>query len=153
MASKKPPLPAFVNKKVGFSYTLLDHYQAGMVLRGSEIKAIRMHKVNLKEAYCLFKGTELWVSNLHLGAYGPAAQAPHNLTRLRKLLLTKQELGKLQRQQAAAGAAIVVYKLFMDLKQRAKLEIALAKGKKLYDKREAIKVRDLKRRLQQEPHG
>ena len=136
------------NKKAFFSYHILDKYTAGIALLGTEIKSIRMGQVNLKEAYCLFAHNELWVKNMHISPYTPAAHYNHPPTRTRKLLLKKRELDRLKKGKEEKGHTIIPLRLFISEKGFAKLEIALAKGKKLYDKRASIKERDVQRTLQ-----
>ena len=150
MSKKNLLEPLFLNKKSHFSYTLLRHYKAGIVLEGSEVKSIRMGKVHLKESYCFFQAHQLWVKGLYIGPYHPAAQEDYQPTRLRKLLLTRRELRRMEAEKINLGATIVICKLFFDANHRVKLDIALAKGKKLHDKRATIKARDVARNLQKQ---
>ena len=135
------------NRKASFEYEFLEKYVAGMVLRGTEIKSIREGRVNLQEAYCTFYGEELWVQNMHISAYEEGNILNHEPLRRRKLLLNKRELRKLQVKLEEKGLTIVPIRLFVSDRGFAKLEIALAKGKKLHDKRESIKEKDIKREL------
>jgi SsrA-binding protein len=135
------------NKRAFFDYQLVEKYEAGIVLTGSEIKSIRQAKVNLGDAYCYFKEGELFVKNMHISPYEHGGFANHQPTRDRKLLLHKHELRKLYRAVKEDGYTIVPVRLYITKKGLAKLEIALAKGKKTYDKRETIKKRDLERSL------
>lgn len=148
---KHPSPPSFLNKKASFSYTLLDRYTAGIKLLGTEIKSIRHGRINLTDAYAYFdpKGA-LWAKGIHISPYQPAALQNHDPNRRRKLLLTKRELRKVHKQQQEKGNTIVVVRLFINEKGLAKLEIATAKGKKLHDKRETIKERDLERNIKKE---
>ena len=139
------------NKKASFEYAFLDTYIAGIVLTGTEIKAIRMGNINLQEAYCFFsQNGELFVKNLHISKYNEGTYNNHEPMRERKLFLKKKELVKLLGKSEEKGLTIVPIRLFTNDRGFAKLEIALAKGKKLYDKREDIKSRDVKRELAKE---
>ena len=133
------------NKKATFEYQVIDKYVAGIQLTGTEIKSVRMSKASIGEAYCAFKKGELWVRNLHIKEYTKGTHYNHEPTRPRKLLLTKKELAKLEKKVKEKGFTIVPLTLFISDRGFAKLEIALAKGKKAYDKRETIKHRDIQR--------
>jgi SsrA-binding protein len=135
------------NKKASFEYTFIDKYVAGIVLTGSEIKSIRLGKVNLQDAYCTFLNGELFVKELHISPYTMAKEINHEPKRERKLLLNKRELRKLETKNKEKGLTIIPIRIFLNERGLAKLEIALAKGKKLYDKREDIKKKDMKREL------
>jgi SsrA-binding protein len=133
------------NKKAFFEYEILDKYIAGLQLQGTEIKSIRAGKASLPDSYCqLYKG-ELYVKNLHISEYKFGSLNNHEAMRERKLLLQKRELQKLERKLKESGLTIVPLRLFMTDRGLAKLEIALAKGKKVYDKRETLKRNDAKR--------
>lgn len=134
------------NKQASFNYTFLDKYTAGIVLTGTEIKSIRKAKVSLQEAYCYLAQDELWVKNMHIAPYEQGNIYNHEENRERKLLLTRKELNKLAKNKEK-GLTIIPIQLFIDANNRAKLEIALAKGKKLYDKRQHIKEREVQREL------
>ncbi|CAN5553993.1 SsrA-binding protein [soil metagenome] len=134
------------NRKASFEYHFLDTFIAGIVLTGTEIKSIREGKVNLQDAFCVFYGNELWVKQMHISPYTQASHYNHEMTRERKLLLTKKELKKLLAKNEK-GLTIIPIRLFINDRGLAKIEIALAKGKKLYDKREDIKDRDIKREM------
>ena len=136
------------NKKAKFNYEFIDKYIAGIVLRGTEIKAIREGKATIAESFCEFndKG-ELFVVNMNIQEYSHASHFNHNPKSERKLLLNKKELKKLYKEVKNSGLTIVPLLLFINDRGFAKLQIALAKGKKLYDKRETIKERDTKRKL------
>ena len=146
-APKRAPQVNVLNRKARFSYQLLKHYTAGMVLSGTEIKAIRAGLAQLKDAYCYFSQGELWVKGLHIGAYKPAGSFNHEPERPRKLLLKRRELAALWVKKELRGHTIVPLRLFLSAKGWAKLEVALAIGKKRYDKRASLKERDLQRRL------
>jgi SsrA-binding protein len=134
------------NRQASFQYELLDKYIAGMVLKGTEIKSIREGKVNLQDGYCYFSNGELFVKGVTINAYAQGTHYNHETQRERKLLLKRSELRKLE-QKNEKGLTIVPLRLFINERGYAKLEIALARGKKMYDKREAIKERDAKRQL------
>lgn len=137
-----------VNKKARFSYDLLDTYTAGIVLTGTEIKSIRASKASIAESFCEFNDSgELLVINMTVQEYDHGNHFNHRPKAERKLLLNKKELRKLEREVKNTGLTIIPTKLFINEKGFAKLKIALAKGKKLFDKREAIKERENKRNL------
>ena len=135
------------NKKASFEYHLMDTYVAGMVLGGTEIKSSREGNVNLQDAYCVFIGEELFVRQLQIAKYDKGTYYNHEPFQDRKLLLTKKELRKIVVKSRDKGLTIIPTRLFVTDRGYAKLEIAIAKGKKLYDKREDIKEKDLKREL------
>ena len=136
------------NKKARFEYELLEEYTAGIVLTGTEIKSIRNSKASIAESFCEFNERgELFTVNMHIEEYAFGTRSNHRPKAQRKLLLNKKELKKLQREVQNTGLTIVPLRLFITDKGFAKLRIALAKGKKLYDKRETIKDRDNKRDL------
>ena len=136
------------NKKARFQYEILDRYVAGIVLTGTEIKSIRNSKASIAESFCEFndKG-ELFVVNMTIEEYIYGTYYNHKPKATRKLLLNKRELKKLNKEVQNTGLTIIPLRLFINEKGYAKLEIALSKGKKLYDKRETIKDRDNKRNL------
>lgn len=136
-----------VNKKAKFEYTILDKYEAGIVLTGTEIKSIRQNKASLSDAYCVFKDGELWVKNLHISEYINGTYNNHDPKRDRKLLLHKYQLRRLESKIKESGLTIVPLRLYLNDKGLAKLEIALVRGKKEYDKREAIKKRESERNI------
>lgn len=135
------------NRKASFEYEFLEKYVAGLVLRGTEIKSIRESRVNLQEAYCTFYEDGLYVQNMHISAYEEGNVLNHEPLRRRKLLLKKKELAKLKVKLEEQGLTIIPLRLFMSDRGFAKIEIALAKGKKIHDKRESIKEKDVKREL------
>ena len=136
------------NKKAGFEYYLLEKFIAGMVLSGTEIKSIRSGKASINEAYCAFVAGELFVKNMHIAEYDYGTYNNHDPRRERKLLLTARELKKLRTKLDEKGLTLVPTHLFISEKGFAKLEIALAKGKKLYDKRETTKKKDIQREME-----
>jgi len=136
------------NKKARFEYEILDRYVAGIVLTGTEIKSIRQGKASIAESFCEFTDRgELFAINMYVEEYTHGTHYNHSPRRQRKLLLNKKELRKLHKDVKNVGLTIVPLRLFINQKGLAKLDIALAKGKKLYDKRETIKDRDNKRNL------
>lgn len=136
------------NKKARFEYEILDRYMAGIVLTGTEIKSIRQSKASIAESFCEFNAQgELFVINMSIEEYSHGTYYNHRPKAERKLLLNKRELKKLEREVKNTGLTIVPLRLFINEKGYAKLDIALAKGKKLYDKRDTIKDRDNKRDL------
>ena len=135
------------NKRATFDYELIDKYQAGIVLVGTEIKSIRLGKASLVDTFCYFNDGELWVKGMNISEYFYGTYNNHAPRRDRKLLLNKKELSKIRRQTKETGFTIVPTKLFLNEKGLAKLEIAVAKGKKEYDKRESLKEKDDRRQM------
>jgi len=135
------------NRKARYEYHFLDKYVAGIQLTGTEIKSIREGKVNLQEGYCYIRQGEMFVKNMHISPYKQGTHYNHEPARERKLLLKRKELHKLENKGTEKGLTIVPTRLFINDRGLAKLEIALGKGKKLYDKREDIKKKDAKREL------
>lgn len=134
------------NKKASFHFFLQEEFTAGIVLTGTEIKSIRQGKASISEAYCLFdKKGELYIHQMHIAPYEMATHYTHEPKQVRKLLLTKRELKKLRTKTKEKGYTIVPLLLYISEKGLAKLDIALAKGKRRYDKKEAIKQKDIKR--------
>ncbi|KYG76043.1 MULTISPECIES: SsrA-binding protein SmpB [Roseivirga] len=136
------------NRRASYEYELIDKYVAGMQLMGTEIKSIREGKATLADAYCYFRNEELWVKQMHITPYAQGTHYNHDQTRERKLLLNKKELSKLLAKTEEKGMSIVPTRLFINERGFAKLEIALARGKKIHDKRDSIKEKDVKRDLQ-----
>lgn len=135
------------NKKAHFEYHILEKYIAGIQLLGTEIKSIRQSKANISDAFCAFLNDGLYIRNMHIAEYSHGSFYNHESKRDRKLLLTKKELYKLKVKGEEKGFTIVPLKIFISNRGFAKVEIALAQGKKDYDKRESIKERDTKREL------
>ena len=135
------------NKKASFNYFLSDYIEAGLVLTGTEIKSIRAHKCSISDSYVVFKGNEAFLLNMNISVYDLGNIFNHDPLRSRKLLLIKREILKYQQKVVKEGYTIVPTKVYLR-KGMAKVEIALAKGKKLYDKRETIKERDDKRSME-----
>lgn len=132
------------NKKAYFEYHILDKYVAGIELLGTEIKSIRAGKANLSDGFCTFVGNELFAFNIHISEYSMGSFYNHEPKRNRKLLLNKKELRKLQQKAQDKGTTIVPLQIFFNERGFAKMEIALAQGKKLHDKRDSMKERDAK---------
>ncbi|HPE42861.1 MAG TPA: SsrA-binding protein SmpB [Bacteroidales bacterium] len=143
----KPQTIRIKNRRASFEYFLEEKFVAGMVLTGTEIKSIRLGKVSLNEAYCVFLKDELFVREMHIAEYSFGTYNNHDPKRDRKLLMTARELKKLRTKVNEKGYTIVPVVLFVNEKGLAKLEIALAKGKHHYDKREDLKKKDSKREL------
>ena len=136
------------NKKATFEYEIIESLEAGIQLVGTEIKSIRSGKANLTDSYCQFHSNELWVKNMHISEYELGTCNNHIAKRDRKLLLQKKELVKLQTKSQEKGLAIIPVRIFINDRGQAKLEIALARGKKNHDKRQDLKEKDAKRELQ-----
>ena len=135
------------NKKASFEFSFIEKFIAGIQLTGTEIKSIRSGKVSFVDSYCAFLNNELWVLNLHISEYEYGTHYNHEPKRTRKLLLNKRELKKLFTKVKEKGLTIVPTFLFINEKGLAKLEIALARGKQLHDKREDIKKKDAQREM------
>ena len=149
MKEKDKPKISIKNRRASFEYFVVEKLIAGIVLTGTEIKSIRDGKVNLNDAYCGFGGHELFVREMHIAEYSHGTYNNHEPKRERKLLLNRRELKKLSTKVKEKGFTIIPITLFIDDNGRAKLEIALAKGKHHYDKREDLKSRDIKREIEQ----
>lgn len=143
----KAPPPEIINRRAAYEYHFVQEYVAGIALTGTEVKSLRTGNANLNDAYCLFEDGELWIRNLHIAEYDFGSDQNHDPRRLRKLLLRKSELRKLERRVREKGFTIVPIKIAFTERGLAKVHIALATGKKSYDKRETIKQRDEKREL------
>ena len=138
------------NRKASFEYEFIQKYTAGIILVGTEIKSIRANKASISDAYCVIIDSEVIIKNLHISEYKYASFINHEPKRERKLLLNKQEINKIKSRVQEKGFALVPIRLFINDKGIAKLEIAVAKGKKMYDKRESIKEKDIKRNIERE---
>lgn len=136
------------NKRVTFDYELSERFTAGIQLFGTEIKSIRDGKASLTDTYCTFIKNELWVKNMHIATYFFGTYNNHEVRRDRKLLLTKRELRKLQRATRETGYTIIPTKMYINAKGLAKLEIGLARGRKTYDKRNALKEKEAQKEKQ-----
>jgi SsrA-binding protein len=139
------------NRKASFEYFLLEHFEAGISLQGSEIKSIKNGQMSLAEAFVEIKDNEAWLMNSHIASYNPANRYNHDPLRSRRLLLHKKEIRKLFDQVRIKGVTIIPVRVYIK-DGRAKVEIAVAKGKKLYDKRDSIAQRDMERESQREMH-
>jgi len=135
------------NRPATFEYAIEDRLEAGIMLTGSEIKSVRNNKVSFNDSYCFFDHGELWIKSLHIAEYVNAGYAGHAPTRDRKLLLNRKELNKWHAKVKEKGLTIVPLAMFINDKGYAKLEIGLGRGKKLHDKRESIKSRDVEREI------
>ncbi len=144
-AKKKKKNIEIINRKAAFGYFFRDTFEAGIVLRGTEIKSIRAGLVNLNDSFCYFSKGELLVRNLYIKEYDFGNQFNHEPRRARKLLLKKAELKKLEKKVKERGFTIIPYRLYMSERGFAKVEIMLAEGKKSFNKRQTIKDKDLKR--------
>lgn len=138
------------NRRASFEYSFLETYTAGIVLTGTEIKSVRQGKVNLQDAYCLLLNDELYIRQMNISLYSEGTHYNHEPLRDRKLLLTKREIRRLTENLKDQGLTIVPVRMFTTDRGFAKIDIALAKGKKLYDKRDSIKERDVQRDMQRE---
>ena len=138
---------SITNRKARYEYQLFDVFTAGLQLTGTEIKSIRQGNANLNEAYCYVQDNEAWVTGMYVAEYSHGSFMNHEPKRIRKLLLNKKEIKKISSFLQDEGATVVPLKLFVNEKGWAKLEIALAKGKKLYDKRQDLKEKDDKRQV------
>ncbi|NGF57863.1 SsrA-binding protein SmpB [Parapedobacter sp. SGR-10] len=141
------PQISIKNKRASFEYHLLDRYTAGICLLGTEIKSIREGKANINDSFCTFFEDGLYIRNMHIAEYSFGSFYNHEAKRDRKLLLTKKELKKLKEKGEEKGFTIVPLRIFISERGIAKMEIALAQGKKDFDKRETIKERESKREL------
>ncbi|WP_332066076.1 SsrA-binding protein SmpB [Bartonella sp. CB189] len=130
------------NRKARFNFEILDDIEAGLVLQGAEVKSLRSNRANIAESYASFENGELWLVNSYISEYTQANRFNHEPRRLRKLLITKREMARFFNATSREGMTLVPLKLYFNERGRAKLEIALARGKKLHDKRETEKKRD-----------
>ena len=135
------------NRKARYEYELLDIFTAGIQLQGTEIKSLRVGNANIAEAYCYVQLSEVWVKGMYIAEYQYGSYMNHEPKRLRKLLLNKKEINKISSALQNVGITLVPLKLFISDKGWAKIDIALAKGKKLHDKREDLKQKDDKRQM------
>jgi SsrA-binding protein len=136
-----------VNRRAAFHYFITESWEAGVMLTGTEVKAIREGKANLSDSYCYFRDEELWIKNLHISPYEHGSYSNHDPKRDRKLLLHKNQLRKIFGKTKEKGVTIIPVKIYESERGLIKLEIGLARGKKLYDKRESLKQADAKREI------
>jgi len=152
--SKKRPSGSGVvasNRTASFRYNLLERFEAGLVLTGTEVKSLREGKAQLKDSYAVIRGGEVWLVGTYIAPYGPASRENHEPERDRKLLLRRAEIDRLIGRTRERGLTLVPTRIyFSGPRSRAKVEIALARGKDLYDKRESIRKRDMARDVQRE---
>jgi SsrA-binding protein len=137
------------NRKAYHEYEIIDTYEAGIVLVGTEVKSIKNGKANFQDSYIIIRGEEAYILNMHISPYEQGNIFNHDETRTRKLLLHKKEISKLKNKVTLEGLTIIPLKLYF-VKNKAKILIALAKGKKLYDKREAMKEKDQQREMRKD---
>ncbi len=135
------------NRRATFDYEIIESFTAGIQLFGTEIKSIRDGKASLTDTYCLFINNELWVKNMHISTYAFGTYNNHEVRRDRKLLLNRKELNKLSRNTKESGLTIIPLRLFINEKGLAKVVIALARGKKQYDKRHSLKEKEIRREI------
>lgn len=135
------------NRNAFFEYFIIDKYTAGIVLTGTEVKSLRTGKASFNDSYCIFQKGELWIKSFHIAEYSHGTVNNHDPLRERKLLLSKRELKRLENKLKEQGYTIVPLRLFFNENNIAKVEIGVAKGKKLHDKRETIKQRESDREL------
>ena len=148
MAKKSKDKSIFIsNRKARFEYELLEVFTAGIQLQGTEIKSLRAGNANLAEAYCYVQKSEVWITGMYIAEYQYGSYMNHEPKRLRKLLLNKKEINKISSALQNVGITLIPLKLYITDKGWAKIEISLAKGKKLHDKREDIKQKDDKRQM------
>lgn len=155
MAKKKPPSDVKLiarNRKARFNYHILETFEAGMALVGTEVKSLRAGRCNLGDSYAEIQGGELFLKNLHISPYEQAAHGNHEPTRARKLLMHRRELRRLESKTQEKGLTLVPVSLYFK-RGRAKCELALAKGKKLYDKRQDQADKDVRRKMDQALRG
>ncbi|MBQ9217675.1 MAG: SsrA-binding protein SmpB [Muribaculaceae bacterium] len=135
------------NRKATFDYEIIETFTAGIVLTGTEIKSLRQGKAGLSDTYCMVENHELWVKNMYIAEYSYGSYNNHTTHRDRKLLLTRKELSKIAKAAEQPGYSVVPLRVFINERGLAKMVIAVARGKKLYDKRQSIKDREDKRNL------
>ncbi len=138
-----------VNRRATFDYALEEIFMAGLELRGTEVKSLRLGRASLTDTYGSFDNGELFIENLKIEEYANKGYEKHDANRKKKLLLTRHEINKIIGAMAKKGYSLVAKRLFFDKRGRAKLEIGIGKGKKLYDKRESIKEREVSRRMRE----
>lgn len=138
------------NRKAYHEYHILDKYEAGIELFGTEVKSLREAQANLKESYVIVRKNQAWISGMHINRYSNTGHEGHDPTRNRRLLLNKREILKIKQSVEQKGLTVVPLKLYFSENGWAKVEIGLAKGKKIFDKKSSIKERDIKRDMQRE---
>lgn len=148
MGKQKGIKPVVDNRRARFNYHIKENFEAGLVLSGTEVKSLRMGRGNLQDAYAVVRDGEAWVNNFHISPYDKASHFNHDPLRPKKLLLHRREIVRLQSMQREKGYALIPLKIYFK-EGLAKLDLAVAVGKKLYDKREDIAERDAKRHIEQ----
>jgi len=139
------------NRQASYRYNLIERFECGMVLTGTEVKSLREGKAQLREAYAMVRDGEVWLMGAHIPPYGPASRENHEPERPRKLLLHRSQIEEIAARTSERGLTLVPTRMyFAGTRSRAKVEIALAKGKDLYDKRQSIRTRDMARDVQRE---
>ncbi len=146
-SANKPKFATISNRRARYEFEFIDTFDAGIMLQGTEVKALRAGEANIADAYCYFRKDELWIRALYIKEYRHGTDANHDPKRERKLLLKRRELKKLDKKVKEKGLTIVPVKLFMNERGLVKLQIALARGKNTYDKRDTLKKKDEKRAL------
>lgn len=146
MAEKQEKI-SIRNRKASFEFFLMENFVAGLVLSGTEIKSIRNNDASIAEAFCMVLNDEIWVRNMHIAEYDKGSYNNHPAKRDRKLLLNSKEIKKIKNKMKDKGIALIPVHLFINEKGLAKIEIAIAKGKKLYDKRDSLKTKDKEREI------
>ena len=138
-----------VNRKANFDYEIEDTYEAGIALKGTEVKSLRLGKASLTDTYGSIDNGELFIENLKIEEYANKGYEKHDANRKKKLLLTRHEINKIIGAMSKKGYSLIAKRLFFDNRGRAKLEVGIGKGKKLYDKRESIKEREVSRKMRE----
>lgn len=146
-STNKPKFSVIDNRRARFEFEFIDTFEAGILLRGTEVKALRAGEANLSDAYCYFKNGELWIRSFFIKEYSHGTDANHDPKRERKLLLKARELKRLAKKIKEKGFTIVPFKVYMNERSFVKVSIALARGKKIHDKRNSIRNKDQKRSL------
>ncbi|TAE51536.1 MAG: SsrA-binding protein SmpB [Bacteroidetes bacterium] len=147
MSEKGRNTTVIFNRKASYEYELIDSYTAGIQLRGTEVKSLRLGRANLQEAYCFVENDEVFIKGMNISEYDKASYNNHDPLRVRKLLLKKKEIVKMRKALEQKGLTLVPQKIYFNDRNFVKLDLILAKGKKLYDKRDSVKEKDTKREL------
>jgi SsrA-binding protein len=148
MSKEKAPRPQEIrNRKAGYEYEFLEKFVAGLMLMGTEVKSLRAGKAQISEAFCAFTHNELFVRDMHISEYTQGSWTNHEVRRHRKLLLSKEELIQIKKRISEKGLTLIPLRIFFNDRGLAKMEIALAKGKKIHDKRDSIKEKDVQREM------
>lgn len=142
--------PEIRNRKAYFNYEILERFESGIELVGTEVKSLRIGSARLKDSYARIKGGEAWLMRAHISAYGPAAQFNHDTERPRKLLLHKREISRLESKILEKGLTVLPLKMYFNKRGIAKVMLGLGRGKRKYDKRDVIRKRDVQRDMERE---